>query len=77
MVAPLAGLQYPGNEYFEVYSPVISTLYGQVFWTVMDPVPLPPAIVKRFAGKTMVRAWPGFDSLCWRFVQPPLSALLS
>ena len=44
---------YPGNKYFEVYSPVISTLYGQVFWTVMDPVPLPPAIVAQFKDKTM------------------------
>jgi hypothetical protein len=40
-------------RYFEVYSPLISTRYGQVFWTVMDPTPLPPDIVKRFNGKTL------------------------
>ena len=44
---------YPGNKYFEVYSPLISTLYGQVFWTVMDPVPLPAEVVAQFKGKTM------------------------
>ena len=43
----------PGNKYFEVYSPLISTLYGQVFWTVMDPVPLPAEVVAQFKGKTM------------------------
>ena len=25
--------QDPKNEYFDVYSPEIKTLYGQVFWT--------------------------------------------
>ena len=40
-------------EYFDVYSPPIRTRYGQVYWTMMEPVPLPDEIVKRFAGKTM------------------------
>merc|ERR1711970_1082912 len=40
-------------EFFDVYSPPISTTYGQVFWTMMDPVPLDPALVARFKGKTM------------------------
>ena len=41
------------TEYFDVYSPKISTLYSQVFWTQMDKVELPENIVKRFANKTM------------------------
>merc|ERR1712012_870445 len=40
-------------EFFDVYSPPISTTYGEVFWTMMDPVPLDPALVARFKGKTM------------------------
>jgi len=40
-------------EFFDVYSPPISTTYGQVFWTMMDPVPLDPDLVTRFKGKTM------------------------
>ena len=34
-----------------MYSPPISTRYGQVYWTMMDKVPLPDAIVKRFDNK--------------------------
>ena len=45
--------QDPKNEYFDVYSPQIKTLYGQVFWTMMEGTPLPPAIVERFKNKTM------------------------
>eukprot|EP00729_Bicosta_minor_P020806 gene20806-29954_t len=44
---------YPDIEYFDVYSPLISTVYGQVYWTVMDAVALPDDIVKRFDNKTM------------------------
>jgi hypothetical protein len=40
-------------EYFEVYSPLIRTLYSEVFWKFQDPVVLPPAIVERFSGKVM------------------------
>merc|ERR1711953_1139632 len=40
-------------EVFDVYSPPISTTYGQVFWTMMDPVPLDSGLVARFKGKTM------------------------
>ena len=35
------------------YSPVISTQYSEVFWTMMDPVPLPQQVVDRFKGKIM------------------------
>merc|ERR1719334_3053548 len=45
--------KYEEVEYFDVYSPPISSRYGEVFWTMMDPVPLDEDIVKRFAGKTM------------------------
>eukprot|EP00462_Mataza_sp_D1_P020249 CAMPEP_0175139606 /NCGR_PEP_ID=MMETSP0087-20121206/11003_1 /TAXON_ID=136419 /ORGANISM="Unknown Unknown, Strain D1" /LENGTH=748 /DNA_ID=CAMNT_0016422649 /DNA_START=31 /DNA_END=2277 /DNA_ORIENTATION=- len=45
---------YPGGvEYFDVYSPPISTLYSQVFWTRLPDVDLPAEIVKRFDGKGM------------------------
>ena len=35
------------------YSPVISTQYSEVFWTMMDPVPLPQHVVDSFKGKIM------------------------
>jgi len=40
-------------EYFEVYSPPISTKYSEVYWTMMDPVPMDKDLVARFQGKTM------------------------
>ena len=40
-------------EYMDVYSPVISSKYSEVFWTMMDPVPLDQAVVDRFKGKVM------------------------
>ena len=43
----------PTLQYFDVYSPPITTRYAQVFWTMMDPVPLPADVVSRFANKTM------------------------
>jgi len=42
------------DEYFDVYSPPIQSRYGEVFWTMMDPVPLPDDIIKRFENKTIV-----------------------
>eukprot|EP00948_MAST-09A_sp_MAST-9A-sp1_P000688 g688.t1 len=45
---------YPrGVEYFDVYSPLISQFYSQVFWKGLDPVDLPKNIVERYAGKGM------------------------
>ena len=35
-------------EYFDVYSPPIQTRYGEVFWTLMDPVKLPQDIQDKF-----------------------------
>ena len=39
------------TEYFDVYSPKISTLYSQVYWTRMDKVELPADIVKGLTEK--------------------------
>jgi hypothetical protein len=45
---------YPGGvEFFDVYSPLISQLYSQVFWTQLEAVALPDEIVQRYAGKGM------------------------
>ena len=42
---------YPGTvEYFDIYSPVLSSVYSQVIWTTFPPIALPDEIVKRFAG---------------------------
>ena len=40
-------------EYMDVYSPVISTKYSEVYWTMMDPVPLDKDVVEKFKGKIM------------------------
>lgn len=48
---------YPGEqvpEYFDVWSPPVSTLYSQVFWAMLPPVPLPENVVKKFDNETMV-----------------------
>ena len=50
-----------GSQYFpfmsprctQVYSPPISTKYSEVYWTMMDPVPMNKDLVARFQGKTM------------------------
>ena len=45
---------YPGGvEYFDVYSPVISQLYSQVYWKALPPAQLPADIVKKFDGRTI------------------------
>ncbi|CAB9505419.1 Stress up-regulated Nod 19 [Seminavis robusta] len=41
------------SEYFDVYSPPIRSKYSEVFWTGMDPVPIPQNIVDRFRNQTM------------------------
>ena len=43
----------PNVSYFDVYTPPIRTRYGEVYWTMMDPVALPDYIIKRYKGKTM------------------------
>ena len=41
------------SEYFEVYSPPITSRYAEVYWTMMPKVELPKEIVSRFNGKIM------------------------
>ena len=43
----------PDAEYFDIYSPVITSRYGEVFWTMMAPVPLPERLVDRFNNSVM------------------------
>ena len=40
-------------EFFDVYSPPITTRYAEVYWTMMPKVELPEKIVNRFNGKIM------------------------
>ena len=42
-----------GVQSFDVYSPLISQLYSQVFWKGLPPVDLPESIVSQFKGKGM------------------------
>jgi hypothetical protein len=42
-----------GSEHFDVYGPNITSMYSQVYWTMMGAVDLPEEIVKRFKGKVM------------------------
>ena len=45
---------YPGGvEYYESYSPPMTTLYSQVWWSPLKPAPMPDAMVKKYAGKAM------------------------
>lgn len=43
----------PNVEYFDVYSYPITSRYGDVYWTMMDPVRLPENIISRFDGKVL------------------------
>ena len=40
-------------EYFDVYSPPITSRYGEVYWTMMDQVLLPNNIISRFNYKIL------------------------
>merc|ERR1712025_223417 len=51
--------KYENVEYMDVYSPPISSRYGDVFWTMMDPVPLDEEFVKRFDGRSV--AFVGYE----------------
>ena len=44
---PLASAAASSNEFFEVRSAPIRSNYGQVYWTLMEPVPLDPKLVQR------------------------------
>ena len=41
------------SSYFDVYSPIIESRYGEVYWTMMKSVPLPKQIVDKFNNNTM------------------------
>ena len=43
----------PNIQYFDVYSPIINSRYGEVFWTMMDPIKLPDEVVSRFNNSVM------------------------
>lgn len=41
------------GSFIEMYSPNITTVYSQVFWTMMEEVPLDPDFVAKWKGKTI------------------------
>ena len=43
----------PEAEFFDVYSPPITSRYGDVYWTMMPEIPLSKEIVSRFNNKVM------------------------
>merc|ERR1712223_1850227 len=45
--------KFENVEYFDAYSPVINSKYSEVYWTMMDPVPLDQEIIDKFKGKTL------------------------
>jgi len=51
---PKAYKDYPGGvEYYDVYSPPITTLYSQVWWSPLAPIKMPEEMVQKYAGKGM------------------------
>eukprot|EP00966_Prymnesium_polylepis_P133380 3082887-Prymnesium_polylepis.1 len=45
-------------EYFEVFSPPIRSRYSEVVWKVLEPVPLPAAVVSKYNNSVMaVTGW--------------------
>jgi len=76
---PKAYRDYPGGaEYYEVVSEPMTTLYSQVWWTPLAPMPFPEEMVKKYAGrKVAIVGWEidqvrnGTDGV-WRSV--PISA---
>ncbi|CAE8678345.1 unnamed protein product [Polarella glacialis] len=49
------------GDWFEVYSPAIRSRYAEVFWKVLEPVPLPADVVERYKGSTSSMAVTGFE----------------
>ena len=43
----------PAAEFFDVYTPPITSRYGDVYWTMMPEIPLSKEIVSRFNNKGM------------------------
>ena len=53
--------KYPkGVQFFDAYSAPFETLYSQVWWAGLKPLPLPKKIVEQFAGGK-VMAVVGFE----------------
>ena len=54
---PPSGIQpttpFHRGQYFDLYTGNITTRYADVFWRMMPHVPLPPAFVSEYAGKTV------------------------
>ena len=72
----LAAADPGGVEYFDVYSPLISQLYSQVYWKALPPAKLPAELVRKMAGRTLAIGPPllrNHDLICLR----PLSRLPS
>eukprot|EP00051_Salpingoeca_urceolata_P013699 m.173227 g.173227 ORF g.173227 m.173227 type:complete len:766 (+) comp17867_c1_seq2:212-2509(+) len=63
-----------GSPFFEVYSPPLRSRYSQVFWKLMDPVPLPEHIIKRYNGSAM--AVTGYEVDVVRRVPDPNGTLV-
>jgi hypothetical protein len=53
------GEDIDGIEYFDMYSPLFSQLYSQVWWSGLKPTPFPQDVVERYANRGMVIA--GFE----------------
>lgn len=60
-------------ESFTIYSPPVRSQYSQVFWTMMDAVPLPDDIVKRFDGKVMAITGYEADQVIVKAGEPDVS----
>jgi hypothetical protein len=48
------GEEIEGIEYFDMYSPLFSQLYSQVWWSGLEPTPFPQDVIERYAGRGMV-----------------------
>lgn len=57
-------------EHFDVYGEV-QTRYSQVYWTRNAPIDLPPALVKRFAGKVIAITGYEVDQVTSTSAPPP------
>ena len=53
------GEDIEGIEYFDMYSPLFSQLYSQVWWSGLPSTPFPKDVIERYAGRGMLIA--GFE----------------
>jgi len=52
-----------GHEYFDVYTPELTTQYGDLYMGNVGPIRLPDSIVRRFDGKVMAITGYEFDQV--------------